>query len=144
MWYHPKITYENIIQKDMNKFHIQAIQILISYKNWFASNTHMIKPVLYRISYLPSSFANYELAFPPSRGAEFLLVFATYKFYITATKMYEIYPPTSLISFILNSRPWTKLDHGLDKNLHWKIRTSNAIFWISLGIFRDYSQKNFF
>ena len=40
----------------------------------------MIKPVLYRISYLASSFANYELAFPPSLGAEFLLVFASYKF----------------------------------------------------------------
>ena len=25
-----------------------------------------------------------------------------------------------------------------------KIRTANAIFWISLGIFRDYGQKNFF
>ena len=64
----------------------------------------MIKPVLYRISYLASSFANYELAFPPSRGAEFLLVFASYKF----TKMYEIYPPTSLISFILNTH-WHEL-----------------------------------
>ena len=25
-----------------------------------------------------------------------------------------------------------------------KIRTANAIFWISLGVFRDYSQKFFF
>ena len=66
----------------------------------------MIKPVLYRISYLPSSFANYELAFPPSFGVEFLLVFASILIQIlTATKMYEIYPPTSLISFILKSRP---------------------------------------
>lgn len=65
----------------------------------------MIKPVLYRISYLPSSFANYELAFPQSRGAEFLLVFALYIQILTATKVYEIYPPTSLISFISKSRP---------------------------------------
>ena len=39
LWYHPKKTYENTIQKDMNKFHMRAIQILVCYKNWFASNS---------------------------------------------------------------------------------------------------------
>ena len=27
LWYHPKITYENIVQKDMNKFHLYSYYI---------------------------------------------------------------------------------------------------------------------